>query len=813
MIDLTEYKDLGDYKVVELAPYIYNRNSFYFRSHPILHPETVAYKKYWTDETKKIINGFWGLDQKNEISIYNPSKTGGYRYMPGPLYWYVNYIFIMHQLEGTIIPDAILPDLRDIDWYAFYVYLCCEGFSGFTDDKEYTCNELVAKYNKTKSTVKFTPKELIKWEENKNYIFTDSTYTTLKKYKKPLKYLKSTFKSPLGLPLYHNPLKDLFDLEARGMGKTYRMVALISHKFNFKGAKTFEEYVNLKAGPTICVGSILSTKSGELLQKFKFAQDQLAENFGQYEDVDEGLFYPGFFYKKTMGVLDNGNGKNPYRHRYKIQKNGTWVTKGSNTKIVHQSYENNPEAFVGNRAVYMGEDEVGLNGLLLKSLQADATVMIMDDKMGWAHKTGTGGNITKIQSSKSVFYDPRGYGYMEFDDEWENSSTPIGMFIPATYQDSTFRDPNGNQNLELALKQELHNRKLLVDSDNIVALDGLIIARPLKPSEMFLSPELNIFPATLSRDHLNDILNRKVFESYASIGYLEYTDKTNNAVKWVNYKDPYSKPITTYDLKPYDGNIRGSIVIYEHPSDHTPFPTHRRSLYKIVYDPIMDDGDGTSLGAIIVHKGYTDGDWNEGLQNTIVATFYGRRNVEELHEIAIQLALYYNAKILPETNIADFIRYCKNKNKFHLLQVTPFDAISKFLKSPSAKYEVGLRINKTLSIQGEQLGNQYLLEERGLNPTTNKKILNLHHIFCPRLLDEFINYKRGQNCDAISAFKLLMFWIFQEQMVPVKATSVQEHRSKLNKFLGIDNNNNINRPLSSGSSYNSNYSSDTNTFF
>ena len=51
------------------------------------------------------------------------------------------------------------------------------------------------------------------------------------------------------------------------------------------------------------------------------------------------------------------------------------------------------------------------------------------------------------------------------------------------------------------------------------------------------------------------------------------------------------------------------------------------------------------------------------MRETIVATYHGRHDqVDDIHDIAVQLALYYNAKILPETNLPDFVRYCKRRS-------------------------------------------------------------------------------------------------------------------------------------------------------
>jgi hypothetical protein len=774
-------------KIIDLAPYIYNLKPFKVKNHPELHPDTNAYILYWEQQEKYAVEGYWGLDQKSDI--YDPELKGGWRWMTPQHYWYSQFCFIQKENEwGDVITSQ--PDTRDIDWYCFYVYITCMGFSGFELDENVTCNRLVGKYYKSPSKFQLTPKERKLWKRiEKNITKPDGT---LKDYVDPIEYLKGTFSKPLGKPLYDNPMTNLVELSARGSGKSYRGSGLISHAYNFFGSKSWDEYMNKRKGPTICVGSALSSKSGELLSKFIFSQEQLVDNFGSWGEGED--FIPGFFHKEFMGSIAAGNEKNPYLHKYKEKVNNTWKDKGTRTKIVHQSYESNPEAFVGQRSVLMVEDELGLNDKLLESSRADETVMIMNNKMGWAYKTGTGGNIEKITQAKTIFTDPIAFGYLPFKDNWENSVKPIGMFVPGYYVDSEFRDEHGNQDIIAAYTQEIHTRQVKAASDSTTSLDGYIVARPLVPSEIFLAPETNIFPVGLIREHRAKLERRDIFKTVASVGHLEYISNTENQVKWVEYQDKFLKPINSYDLKPYNNNIKGRIVVYQHPSDWSPDPKIKTSLYKVSYDPVRDDDGGTSLACVKVFKGITSG-WSTSFQDNIVAEYYGRYDsVDDLHEIAIKLAIYYNAKILPEVDIPDFIRYCKRRRKVHLLQPKPWDAISKVVANPQKKYEYGLSVvHKSMKIHAEQLLKQWLTEKVGTDEA-GKPILRLHKIYSLRFLDELIHYNRKRNTDGVSAMFLIMFWRYQEELVPIEKRSAKKEKKKIDIFINqLNNRHKINR--------------------
>lgn len=394
----------------------------------------------------------------------------------------------------------------------------------------------------------------------------------------------------------------------------------------------------------------------------------------------------------------------------------------------------------------------------------------------------TGGNMEKIEQPKIIFEDPNSYTCLGFDDPWENRKKKTGLFIPAYYQDDSFRDENGNQDIEKAYEVEMHERAIRGQADNSFALDGYMMARPLVPSEMFLSGQSNIFPIAMLRDQLNRVEIKELYETYSFKGTLQW-NKTKTGVSLE--VDLYNKlkPILSTNLDSYKNNLKGAVVCYEAPEEKIPNPTQKRSLYKVVYDPYRDDGEGTSLASIIVYKSISENNWSEGLQDDIVAEYLGRMDrVDDVHEIAVQLAIYYNAKIMVETNIADFIRYCKREGFAHLLQAKPTDAIAAAVKNPGKKYDVGIDMTSpALQEQAEQLWRQWLLTP--WKTLDNGVILyNLNKIKSPIILKQLIQYDRKGNFDHISALKLLALWLSQERKDPIQETS-EVAKDTLNTFF------------------------------
>lgn len=760
-------------KAVRLFPILYNIEGFLVENHPELHPDSTSYKRYWEEQERYCLEGKWAEDNDKE-------KKGGWRYMPGFLYYYVNFCIIDDQDENGNTTSKIRPLLRDIEWMLSYGWLTCRGFSGFEDDDEYTCHRLIQKVEQH-GELSLTTKEIRTLNRIKPSVTRKDG--TLKTYIEAREYLYKTHTSPLGKPYYLNSALNFFVLSPRGFGKSfYAGNAVIGHEYNFYGKKYFdEEYLKNPAAVEIFVGAALASKSGDLLKKFATTQEWLKKNHGAWGSGED--FIPGYFHNNSSGTLVSNNNNSPYRHEYKYQEGGTWITGGTGTRIYHGVYTSeNPQAAVGTRPTVMVIEEVGLLGNLLDVHASNETAQIRRSKFGSSLYIGTGGNMEKITESKIVFEDPEAYNFLPYQDYWENRIKPIGFFLPAYYVDNDFKDKNGNTDIDAALSQELSERKKREKAATSSALDGYMMARPLVPSEMFLSPTANIFPTAKLRQREATVLSRNLFELKASIGSLEW-NKNKDGVLWVEDINRKKKPIRTLNLDSYRGDLTGAIVIYEHPPDNIPNPTFRKSLYKMAYDPVKDDGGGTSLASFLVYKGYVEGSWNEGLQDAIVAEYIGRYDqVNDIHDLAVKLATYYNCKIMVENNLPDFIRYCKMTGKQHLLQISPYEAISKALKSVNRKYEVGVNMSKQLGIHCEQLIRQWMLETWATS-SSGELLTNIDKIISPRLLQEAIAYDRESNLDHMSSMKLLMLWLSQESQIPISEVLEKRSYKDENKYL------------------------------
>ncbi|MCA9750544.1 MAG: hypothetical protein KC414_15645, partial [Romboutsia sp.] len=152
---------------------------------PKLNPLSMEYVTWWREQKRRCIDGYW---------------VGG-RYMPGPLYFYVNFWVIKLKKDKGKGEFIGRPMLRDLEWEKSYIFLEASWFSGFSDDDLYTCDEMyrpdVRKVNEDLQVIPRSNIEYIPARE----------------------YLRKIHRKQLGKPLFRNQAKNVIDIEARGGGK------------------------------------------------------------------------------------------------------------------------------------------------------------------------------------------------------------------------------------------------------------------------------------------------------------------------------------------------------------------------------------------------------------------------------------------------------------------------------------------------------------------------------------------------------------------------------------------------------------------
>lgn len=746
--------DFKSFKNIKIFPDLESIDDFVVKEHPELLYGSKAFINYWREQKKRHIEGLLGKDgDKN-------------RYMPGPLHFYINAfkIFDVNEKDKSRVP--IRPRLRDVEWIEFYNIFICQGFSGFMNS-DITCHRLVLKKNLAEKKAKDSHGRVIKFTKRDERILnnTESVFKAngeLKEYRNPIQYLYYAEQAPdIGLPYYDNEVLDYFNMSPRGYGKSYRLACIGEHEALFDGKKYYDT-TNESIGE-VFIAAGTEKKMTELANKIEYGHDNLPGAQGEGDS-----YKPSPLSRSYKGSFNQGE----IEFIYSVKENGEWKKKGSSSKISTGIFTTtNHTAAASKRRSKILVDEVGFIPNIVDVHGANVNVVkIGTVKYGMNIYTGTGGDLETVEGPKEIFYNPEDFGFLAFEDIWENSGN-ICFFIPATYCLQEFKDHLGNTDHEAAFEYLINYRKELALGSSPSVLINHSMYMPLKPSEIFQSKTSMTYPTNILREREIEIVSHGLWDIRASIGNLEYTNNDKNAVIWREDMSETRKSlcITSLNMNNYKNNTEGKIVIYEHPPDFIPDPVHSKSLYKIVYDPYRDDGEGPSLASILVYKGFTSSSYDNGLQNTIVAEYVGRKDkVKEVHEIALKLALYYNSKVLFENNLPGFKNHAELTGKLNLLQRTPYKAISKGA-TVTRKWDYGVNMNNSLINHCEQLGRQWLLEVVRNDEET--VIYNASLLLPLRLIREFIAYNRKGNFDCVSAFHLLMLWLSEEQDVTFESES------------------------------------------
>lgn len=752
--------------IVKLYPEILNRSVFLNQKHPEYNPvlDRDRYIQYWDEEYKRCIEGLWGKEKKK-----------CWRWMNPDLYHYVNHWTIKHTREGATAEVAIKPYCRDTEWIMSVFWTVCGGYSGFTEDDEYNGHHLLKKYYQQKNEeidkygrpIELTGIEVRKLEKSPWVRNSKGNY---KRYMDPVDLIKRTYEEPKGLPIYENIIKDLFILGSRGVGKSNFFSSVIGREFVFNGRRYYKTNLFEHGGEigSVFAGAEPKDKIDSLYDKVFFGLDNYS---GSYEDVNNS--YPSPFYKFRKGSF---NTDTVVRHEYQIYyPDGGSGKRGSGSQMHKGVFRNDPDAAVGERKNIIVVEEAGLAAKLLLIHANNQNVLIRNGrKVGRSGYIGTGGNIQKIHGAKKLFNAPEENGFLSMPNEWDKGQA-IGIFIPVEYTLQDFKDPQGNTMYEEARTFQMGKRLELSQGKDSTAFTRNRMFEPIRPADMFLSSDNIIFDQGRLSSRLAELAGVDDWRVEASFGELKRYSNSPEGVAPVFKAFAEATPIISRDIDESAGK-RGSIVFHRHPPENSIFRM-RGSRFRSTYDPIKMEGDGPSFGSILViDTKYDD----------IAAEFIGRRDSpEEIHDIALSMALYYNCPLFPELNIQGFLKYARKEGLSHILYPTPMNAISKTTKNPKVRFgEVGVimtaQMKKGAALQAQTLMNK--IGEDGLDLYGK--------IQSTRLLEEMEVWDGKENADHISSFLLQALWEEEESDISQgKEENIEEQYQNFRKAL---ENNSIN---------------------
>lgn len=453
----------------------------------------------------------------------------------------------------------------------------------------------------------------------------------------------------------------------------------------------------------------------------------------------------------------NPDTKDRVKSQYSVNIDGINVWKGYKSEVAKLTFKDNPFASVGlSTSVFIFEEAGTLNNLIAAYNISEPCWKDGENMIGIPIVFGTGGDMEGGTADfAKMFYDPKTYNMLEFDNVWESGKegTKCGWFIPATrgrlgkYKDTALVDEQGNSNEEAALESILNLREIKKAGSDPKAIQDAITQYPLTPSESFLRSSGAIFASIEMLEHLSNLETVRSLREDKKKGELYFNE--DNKIKF--RLSPDLQDIIDFPLKA-ETNRKGCVVIWEDAiSENPPF-----GLYIAGCDPYDQDKSGSgSLGSFFVYKRFIN---NGQSYNKIVAEYTGRpERADEFYENCRKLCIYYNAKCLYENQLKGLKVYFEQKNSLHYLCEQP-GIIKDIVKDSKVSRGYGIHMNRGnggasgIKDQCEIYLRQWLYEER--DDVNGNKIMNLHTIKSIPLLKEMIAYDWEGNYDRVIAFML-----------------------------------------------------------
>ena len=679
---------------------IVNNSNFRLKEIPNFHPELEYYERtsFWKDEKRKCIEGYW--------------SSG--KWMPGPLYYYINFHNIQFEDDTSVAQAFGLPFLRDIDWELFQLYEECRGFSGFSDDKQFTCDR---KYGPEKE-LSIKLKRITEAEASK------LTYIPAREY------LRKNHGKSLGKPLYKNSAQHFMSIQARGSGKSYSTSAIVAHNFLFDGATDYDDYLERRKrreyiSSESIVGAIDTKYTEPLIAKVKTAFELLPGGFVMGDEE----------YPAPLAVGYSGS----------LQPNKLITSTLSKSKLYHRTFKDNPLAANGTRANLVALDEVGFMYNIKESWGAIEAIQASKAKKNlviWA--LGTGGLVSGKAAlyAESIFRNPHDYNCIEFEDIFEHRGK-IGYFVPYSKTMNEFKDkPNFDTNDELARMFIENKRQIAKKSPDPTVYQTEIINGPMVPSEAFLVLEGAFFPTLQLKEQLAEVEGGKYkkYQEASFKGHISFNEKNEPEF----YTEQDAQPVRKFPLNRNDDK-KGCIEIWVKPQKSTE-GVIPRGTYIAGIDVVDKDKSTTdSLPSIFVMNRYT---------RQIVAEYTGRTGeAKDFYEICRKLLLYYNAIGMYEKNLIGLYNYFDQHKCTYLLADTPYQLRSTDTYKVGTNTAKGINASGVVNSEARNMIKSWLQER----PSDKSETRIYETLYSPALLTELIMWNPHGNFDRVSALGMLMW--------------------------------------------------------
>lgn len=481
-------------------------------------------------------------------------------------------------------------------------------------------------------------------------------------------------------------------------------------------------------------------------------------------------------------------------------KNGVEADDSWSSSLLSVSANNNPDCAIGKDAVTIKVEELSTMQNFDEFMNVTEPTMTVGTRttgtlMAWG--TATAANMQIFEQN---FYNPRAFGFMHFENVWDNDARNevCGFFksyawgLEGEIDGVKGFDEDGNSNLriglQLAARERIEKKKTAKTFAEYLNYLG---QRALFPAESFSSASENIFSS--------EALNKFEDKLRVDNSYKFYTDGElfEDGTKNIYFKSNARIRIENPDMKTYDyiqgvprrGNEdpHGCIRVWFAPEYEETYINDRliRSIlpgtYVAVYDPVGIDKDKKEItdrhshNSIFVIEMPRE---RNGFKPKLCAAYYGRtERLEEADEKFYRLCKWYNCigTGLVEINRGETVSNFRKWKATKYLGYEPlyvWDSAVKEKVSTSYGYNIGSSLKK---LDGLRLLKEFLYEVIGKNEF-GEDIYVFERFLDYQTILELKKFNAEGNFDRISSLILLgIYW----KSIDIKGKRELANRKKI----------------------------------
>lgn len=426
---------------------------------------------------------------------------------------------------------------------------------------------------------------------------------------------------------------------------------------------------------------------------------------------------------------------------------------GSFNSVMGVAIKDDEGKLRGKRGIFLFEEMGNMPNLLTVYDTTRKSVEDGDFTFGQIYMVGTAAEKeSDFSSAKTLLYAPDGYKIYAIKNVFDRPAQgrpTFGFFFPAYINRAGCYNKDGVSDVIKALLEILYARYLAKYSADPKSVLRVIAEDPITPAEAIVKVKSSYFPVSQLNERALQLDSDPGAYNDVYVGELVLRDGT------VTFKPTDDVPIRKWGV---DNDTQGAIEIYEMPQKNRDgsIPAGR---YIAGHDPVDNDkAESSSLSSTFVFDLWTD---------RIVAEFTGRKPfADDNYEICRLLCLFYNAKVLYESNKKGMFPYFQKMNSLKLLEETPEflreKQMVKYMPWGSNKY--GVNALAPINNYANELLRDWLLKPQPTHITNSdgteseEMVPSLYFLRNRALIDELVNFTPDVNVDRIRAMGMVMIY-------------------------------------------------------